>query len=169
MKSVKRPPIAIIAAVALLCLVLVSAHFTSGMFARYTVNASSEGEARVASFDVSAEAMTESPVAIIANGTDENGKSEYTVTIKNHSETAVRFEAAVVFNDEDKAKFDDSDGKLTFSGDLAPNGEAEKTITLDMSAYFEENDKYSTFSNDDISGNQGQAPFEVLVTFTQID
>lgn len=39
MKAKSKPPIAVIAAAALLCLVLVSMSMASGMFARYTVKA----------------------------------------------------------------------------------------------------------------------------------
>ena len=167
MKAKRRTPVSVILAAVTLCLVLVSAHFASGMFARYIVQANGEDEARIAEFDVSAQAPTENPITIIANGTDDSGKAEYTVKVKNNSETPVRYEAAVIFDHEEDA--DKFDGDLTFSGNLAPDEEDEKTLVLDMSAYFETNDKYSTFSNDDMSGNKGKAPFDVTVKFTQID
>ena len=173
MKTKRRTPVSIVLAAAVLCLVLVSAHFASGMFARYTVKVDGEGEASVASFSVSAEPPTESPVTIINNGTDDSGKTAYTIKVKNSGETAVRYAAVVSFTGENATEnaemFDDSDDQLTFSGDLAPGEEAEETVTLDMSAYFATNDKYDTFSNDDMSGNSGKAPFEVNVTFTQIN
>lgn len=169
MKAKTRPPIAIIAASVLLCLVLVSVHMTSGMFARYTVQAQSDDAARAAAFNVSAEADTYHPVSIIADGTDENGVATYTVKVKNNSEITVRYDAVVKLKGEDKAKFDDSTDKLSFSGELAPNSDAEKQLTFDMSEYFKQNDKYNTFSNDDISGSKGKCPFTVSVKFTQID
>ncbi|MBQ3331776.1 MAG: hypothetical protein IJG87_11440 [Ruminococcus sp.] len=176
MKAKSKPPIAVIAAAALLCLVMVSMSMASGMFARYTVKASSpddDSDARTAAFAVSAEAPTESPVTIIPDGTDDNGKAVYTVRVKNDSEVAVRYEAVVNFTGEhaaeNKEKFDNSDDQLTFTGELAPMEEKDETLTLDMSAYFDENDRYATFSNDDISGSKGKAPFEVNVKFTQID
>lgn len=169
MKTKRRTPVSVVLAVVVLVLVLVSAHFASGMFARYTVNAAADEDFRVAAFSVAAEPSTENPVTIINNGTDDSGRAEYTVKLKNSGETAVRYKATVIFdNAEDAAKFDDD---LTFTGDLAPGEEAEETITLDMSAYFasEHNDKYATFRNDDMSGSKGEAPFDVAVTFTQID
>ena len=174
MKSGRRPPIVAYAAAALLCLVLISVSLTSRMFARYTAGAQiPENHARTAAFEVSAEAPTEDPVTIIANGTDENGKAVYTIKVKNDSEVAVRYNAIVEFTGEkateNKEKFDDSDDKLSLTGELAPKAEADRQITFDMSAYFETNDKYNTFSNDDISGDKGKVPFEVRVTFTQID
>lgn len=176
MKSTKRPPIAVVAAAALLCLVLISINMTSGVFARYTVSANSPDDdsgARAAVFDVSAEADAEHPVSIIADGTDENGITTYTVNIKNNSETAVRYQAVVNFTGEHAAenteKFDNSNSQLTFTGELVPNAAAERQLTFDMSQYFTQNDRYSTFSNDDISGSKGKAPFAVYVNFTQID
>lgn len=175
MKSKTRFPVPMMVAAALLWLVLISIHLTSGMFARYTVNARDEGSARAAAFNVSAEADASSPVSIIADGTDNNGKAVYTVRVKNDGETAVRYEAVVSFTgeqaEENKERFDGGDDQLTFSGYLNTNDVAEKQITFDMSAYFEtsENDKWNTFSNDDISGNQGKCPFEVSVKFTQVD
>lgn len=178
MKAKSRPPIVVIAAAALLCLVLVSMSMTSGVFARYTAKAENPEEdsaAQVAAFAVSVEEPTESqnPVTIIADGTDDNGKAVYTVKVKNDSEVAVQYEAVVNFTGEkateNAEKFDNTDDQLTFTGYLAPTEAKEETLTLDMSAYFEENDKYNTYSNDDISGDKGKAPFEVNVKFTQVD
>ena len=132
-----------------------------------------DNSAGAAAFNVSAEASTVDPVTIIANGTDDSGKAVYTVRIKNDSEVAVRYQAEVEFTGEqateNAAKFDNSDNQLRCSGEIPPNSEDEKTLTMDMSAYFESNDRYNTFRNDDISGDQGKAPFEVRVTFDQID
>ena len=179
MKSKSKPSIAAIAAAALLCLVLISMHMTAGMFARYTAKAESPDEdsgARTAAFAVSVEEPTENnPVTIIADGTDENGKAVYTVKVKNDSEVAVCYEAKVVFSEDptthetDESKFVNDNDQLSFTGYLAPTEAKEETLTLDMSSYFEENDKYSTYSNDDISGSKGKAPFDVNVKFTQID
>lgn len=177
MKAKSKPPIAVIAAAALLCLVLVSMSMASGMFARYTVKAENpedDSDARAAAFAVSAEEPTENnPVTIIADGTDDNGKTVYTVKVKNNSEVAVRYEAVVEFTGEQATenteKFDNTDEQLTFTGYLAPTEVKEETLTMDMSAYFETNDKYNTYSNDDISGDKGKAPFEVNVKFTQVD
>lgn len=175
MKTKTRPPFIMIAAAVLLCLVLVSASLTSGMFARYTARANNPEDdlaARTAGFNASAEAPTD-PVTIIANGTDENGKAEYLVKVKNDSETAVKYEAKVVFPEDPTTHVSDADkfdnDQLTFTGTLDPKEEKEETLTFDMSAYFQTNDKYNTFRNDDMSGNKGKAPFDVDVKFTQIN
>lgn len=114
-------------------------------------------------------------MTIIANGTDDSGKAVYTVKVKNDSETAVSYEAKVIFPEDptthetDESKFVNDNDQLTFTGYLAPKEEKDETLTFDMSAYFDTNDKYSTFSNDDISGESGKAPFDVSVKFTQAD
>lgn len=173
MKKEHRTPVPVTIAFVLLCLVLISAHFASGMLARYVVEATRQDTTIVASFDVDAVADETTPVSIVADGTDENGKAQYTVTVKNTGETAVHYEAQVVFTGDDAqenaALFDNSDDQLTFDGDLVPGEQADETITLDLSGAFDANDKYSTFSNDDISGSNGTAPFKVIVTFTQLD
>lgn len=173
MRYRRRTSAPIILAASLLCLVLVSGHFVSGILARYTLGGSGEDSTRAAAFAVSATADEASPVSIVSDGTDENGKATYDVTVKNDGETAVRYVATVVFTGDDAqenaGKFGSANDELTFTGVLEPNAEAVETVTLDMSDYFETNNKWSTFSNDDISGVKGKAPFSVNVTFTQID
>lgn len=173
MKKERRTPISIIIAFVLFSAVLISSHFVSGMYARYTVNGSGTDQVRVAVFGVEATADEATPVTITANGTDDNGKVTYTVTVKNTGETSVKYEAAVNFTgdqaEEEAAKFDDSDDKLTFTGELLPGETVQEAVTLDMSSYFDSNDKWSTYSNDDISGGSGKAPFTVTVIFTQLD
>ena len=174
MNSKRRVPIPMIAAVLLLCLVMISIHMTSGMFARYSVSANDEYTVQVAEFSVSAEADEDQPVLIVTDGTDDSGKAQYAVKVKNPGETAVHYVAVLNFTgdeaDDNTEKFDNSNEQLTFSGDLDPDSEQDHQIDMDMSAYFSSlDDKYSTFSNDDISGESGQAPFELTVTFTQID
>lgn len=173
MNKERRTPIPVIIAFALFSAVLISSHFMSGMFARYIAEGSGEDTVRVAAFGVEATADEISPVTITADGTDDNGKAEYTVTVRNTGEVAVSYEATVEFTGDDAqtnaALFDPSGDKLTFTGDLEVGAEAQQTVTLDMSESFEANDKWSTLSNDDISGGSGKAPFTVTVTFRQID
>lgn len=173
MKKERRTPIPVTAAFVLLCLVLVSSLLVSGIFARYTAKGDGNSEAHVASFGVQATADEVNPVTITADGTDNNGKATYTVTVKNTGEVAVSYEATVTFTgadaQENASKFDAANDHLTFTGELEVGEEAMKTVTFDMSDDFDTNDQYDTFSNDDISGNKGTVPFEVHVTFTQID
>lgn len=173
MRKERRTPIPAVIAFVLLCAVLISSHFVSGMYARYTITGEGSGYTRTAAFGVEATADEVSPVTITADGTDDSGKATYTVTVKNTGEVSVRYEATVEFTGDDAqenaAKFDASDDNLTFTGMLEPGESEQKTVTLDLSAYFDTNDKWSTYSNDDISGVSGKAPFTVNVRFTQID
>ena len=173
MRKERRTPIPAVIAFALLCAVLISSHFVTGMYARYTIQEDGEGVVRVASFGAEATADEVDPVTITADGTDDSGKAVYTVTVKNTGEVTVRYTAAVEFTgddaEENAAKFDASNGNLTFTGVLGPGGTEQRIVTFDMSAYSETNDKWSTYSNDDISGVSGKAPFTVTVRFTQID
>ena len=60
MKQTKKTSFVLRAACVLLCLVLISAHFTSGLYAKYIVSATGSDTGRTASFRVSA-AMGFSP------------------------------------------------------------------------------------------------------------
>ena len=167
----KKMPWPIGAAVLLLCLVLLSTSLLSGLMARFVTRADGNDGARIASFLPSVEGA-EDAVTIIANS-----QSEYVIKIKNQGETTVRYSAVVEFSGEhpeaDAEKFDEGteeEPKLTFTGELAPGEEKDETVTLDMAAYFEKmDDKWDTVSNEDVSGEAGEVPFAVRVTFTQLD
>ena len=66
MKAKKKIPLSLSAAAVLLSLVLISAHFTSGMYARYAASTSGSDFSRTALFRVSAKAESETPVTITA-------------------------------------------------------------------------------------------------------
>ena len=174
MNKERKTPLSLVIAFVLFSAVLISSHFTFGIFARYFVSGEGSGESVVAVFGAEATADEAAPVTIVSDGTDDSGKAVYTVTVRNTGEVSVAYEGAVVFigdnAQENAAKFDTAEGKLTFSGELEVGEEAEEEITLDMNAYFGTiENMWSTFSNDDISGETGDVPFKVIVTFTQID
>ena len=174
MKNKRKTPIPLVVAFVLFSAVLISSHFTFGLLARYFVSGEGDSETVVAAFGIEASADEVSPVTVTSDGTDDSGKAVYTVTVRNTGEVAVRYEAVVEFTGDDaqenEDKFDDSDDNLTFTGELEPGEETQEEITLDMNAYFDTvENKWSTLSNDDISGETGEAPFRVIVTFTQID
>lgn len=143
----KSMPTALSVALVLLCMVLVTAHFTTGMYARYTTKSRGDDTGRIASFKVSATSAQTGPVTI---GASKEGT--YTLTVTNPGETAVRYKAEVKFaSADDAAKF----GEITLpTGTLAPGANETKTLTLKMSG-----------STD----GAGTVPFTVVVTFTQID
>ena len=73
-------------ALILLFLTILSIHVTSNLYARYTVSSESNDSARVAKFDVTAEVQPK-----------ENEASKFTVSVKNKSEVAVRYNIVVEF------------------------------------------------------------------------
>ena len=173
MKYNRRLPKPILAAAVLLILTAISAYLSGGMLARYIVSGEGSSSTVVAEFGVEATADETTPVTIASDGSDNDGQATYTVTVRNTGEVSVTYEGTVEFTgdhaQENEAKFNHASGQLTFSGQLEPGDQAEKQIALDLSDYLETTDKWSTFSNDDISGESGEVPFRVVVTFTQMD
>lgn len=149
MRKRKGMPTVLSAALVLLCLVLVTAHFTTGMYARYTTRSKGDDTGRIASFKVSATSdQTGTPIELTASARS----GEYKLMVTNPGETAVRYKAEVKFaSADDAAKFDTVE---PLTGTLAPGGEKAETLTLKMS--------------ESVTGD-GTVPFTVVVTFTQID
>lgn len=75
------------AALILLMLTMISIHLTSGLYARYTATATASDSARVAKFDVEG-----TLTATATNG-------EYTLTVDNKSEVAVKYKVIVTFGE----------------------------------------------------------------------
>ncbi len=183
MKKMNRPNRVLGAAAILLCLCLISAHFTMGLYARYTTRASAKDSARVAEFNVEAE-VTEVPDSTA--GTDDQLTRTYKATLTNNSEVAVCASIKMVFNDKGvivksgNAGGSDINGEentIVFNGtyDLAPGQTLDNitlTITLDAASVFAAksvDNKIDTFSNEDLSSATYQLPYNAIVTFVQID
>ena len=149
MKTKRRIPFSLSAAAVLLCLVLASAHLTSGLYARYTTGASGSDNGTLAAFNVSAKADEET----VSIGTD--GTGHYVVKVKNPGEVAVRYEARLSVSGEYAGLFDANKLQPMRQGMLAPGADAELTFEFDM-------------SGTEIT-EPGAVPFTVTVTFTQID
>ena len=145
----KSMPTVLSVALVLLCMVLVTAHFTTGMYARYTTKSKGDDTGRIASFKVSATPdPTDTPIELTASARS----GEYKLKVTNPGETAVRYKAEVKFaSDDDAAKFREI---TPLTGTLAPGGEKAETLTLTM--------------KDTVTGT-GEVDFTVVVTFTQID
>lgn len=106
------------AALVLLMLTMISIHLTSGLYARYTSTATATDSARVAKFDV--------------EGTLSGADGNYTLTVNNKSEVAVKYKVIVTF---DEALPETDTLAITLSG--------AKTTTLDATQ------KFYTFTNVD--------------------
>ena len=196
MNKQKHPGLFLKIAGVLLVLSLVSVHFTTGLYARYTTRAQGSDKARVAEFSV---ALTdvEGPKKL---GSDLTGT--YTFTVKNNSEVAVQFAADLSVKDGVKILPPAADAgtatevkddaqpqpltltvvgsKLTINyqkpTQLAPGASTEVTVTLafDADTFIKYaggviDDKSGTFLNTDMSSLTGSFPFEVNVTFVQIN
>ena len=154
----------------LLCLVMVTSYFSSGMLARYVTRANGDDTAQIAALKVSAETVEKTDAATAFTRT-------YEVTLKNDSDVAVRYEASPVLKLPKGAKGDAAitgDEKYTvdtgvFSGSLAPHTEEKVTLTLDLTGLELGADAFATFDKNDISGWAGKLSFTVTVVFTQID
>ena len=92
------------AAAILLCLVLITSHFTSGLYAKYTAEASGSGSARVASFVIETDldrvrlGTSEAPTLLLG-GEDEVQSAELPFFIANGSEVTVGYSITVDFKD----------------------------------------------------------------------
>lgn len=184
MKLKTKPNIFLIAAGILFCLVLVSVHFSAGMYARYTTRAEGSDAGRLAAFRVSAEAGENQTLELTA-GREE--AASYQFKVQNSSETAVRYDVILEFPESGKdidkdrlnikldgTKEPDVQGKeARFSGVgvLAPGSEAvNHKLTVDISGLLDQaENKWEDFSNDSVSGETGELPFTVRVVFTQVD
>lgn len=92
MKQQRRMNIPMCLAGILFCLTLISIHLTSGLYAKYTTQSSSEDTARVAKFEVTETATSFSNNFEIPMTP---GTLSKTITIENKSEVAIRYEITV--------------------------------------------------------------------------
>ena len=94
-KMTKKTPLVFYIGIALLCLVLFSTHLTTGLYARYTSEASSQDSARVAKFDVtnSVDMLTANIDLDFFNVTKLT--DDFKFTVGSNSEVAVTYDVVV--------------------------------------------------------------------------
>lgn len=122
--------IPMLAALVLLLLTMVSSHFVSGLYARYTGYADSRTSARVAKFDVQSQI-------------EKNNDGTYTLTVVNASQVTVKYGVTLDMDPHLLATLDGMQKEVpagadsvTFTKDewlLAPNETAELTLELTVS------------------------------------
>lgn len=96
-KTTKKTPFVFYAGMVLLCLVLFSAHLTSGLYARYTSTATSGDSARVARFDVASAKKTDVDFNINLDFFDPQKQTDYIeFVVSSSSEVAVRYDVVLV-------------------------------------------------------------------------
>lgn len=219
MNREKRPGLFLQIAAVLLCLCMISTHFTTGLYAKYTNRATRSDAARAAKLDVSA-TVKELETTTSKSGTkgeqgeidDEDEFPEddiipvddpftrlYQVNLNNGSEVAIRskivltFAEGIVFDAADVVKYDAEEGGYVVDTTIVTNAGNELKIeqkdiapltpvTLLIRAHInidslittltstaDVDDTSDTFLNEDMSSLTGNFPFELRVTFTQID
>ena len=169
MKQRTKTGSALGAACVLLCLVLISAHFASGMYAKYIVNTRGGDSARGASFRVGAEMTGEDGV--------------YGLSFANSSETAVSYSVKVqpqapgmfsaITLGSLSAAAPDETGAVTFPdvGTLAPGATGTAALTLIVNPAWVDPDAGSEepAPSGGTASAETELPFTVTVTFVQID
>ena len=172
MKTKRKPNLFLTAALVLLCLVLITTYFSSGILARYTTKSAGSDSARMAAFIVDAEMVP---------GTEENS---YLVHIHNDGETAVSCTLQITLPDPQlglirevtvngETKSFDANGMALFEKlcQLQP-GESENAVSLCLIP--KENGSGETvnqpdFSNSGVAEERVEAPFALRVICTQLN
>lgn len=157
-KTNRKVNIPMCVALVLLCLVLVSAHLTSGLFARYTSSSTGSDSARVAKFEVVTTGSTSG--ISVKTGTSDPDTTSYTITIENKSEVAVSYQLTPVLDDSPagvSAALDSNTGELAA-------GAAPVTHTLTLSV------DWAAFTQGQTGANVSKdISFTVNIHFEQID
>lgn len=94
-KMTKKTPLVFHIGIALLCLVLFSAHLTSGLYARYTSEASSQDSARVAKFDVTNSVDSQNANIDLHFYDSTKLVDEFNFTVESKSEVAVAYDVVI--------------------------------------------------------------------------
>ena len=171
----------------LLCLCMISAHLTTGLYARYTTRASGSDAARAAKFKVEAE-VTEVVPDNPPTGTDASLTRSYHAKLVNNSEVAVRASIKMVFDKDVIIKsgkignttIDPDKNIIVFNGTFdiaagATRDDIDFTITFDeASAFTVESitnymDPTADAANENLSVATLRLPYNAIITFTQID
>lgn len=170
MKQRKLPGLAFGAVCVLLCLVLISAHFASGLYAKYIVNTRGGEVGRIASFRVGADMTGEGGVYSLAITNDSEETVSYSVRVQ--PKEAGMFSAITLGSGNPPTP--DENGAVVFPdvGTLAPGAVGTAALTLVVNpAYVDPNAASDPpdFSNDSAASSESELPFTVTVTFEQID
>ena len=163
MKEKRKPNIFLRVALVLLCLVLLSTHFTAGLYARYTTWASGKDSGRLASFSVKAENLIIPDEPIVFDDAAESPRVSGSFQVSNPGESSVSYSVAIMIGEEDVTSAccftDGSNG----TGRLAPKAAATThSFELDFS-------KVEDTAELSLNDADGKLPLRVVVTFTQVN
>lgn len=169
MKPSGRPPmrlgsLMIRVALILLCLVMISIHLMSGMYARYTTNGTGSDDARVAKFDVD---ITGDPVDLVVSCTENPQTGTYKITVDNISEVAVRYTISVTTDiAAGSLYFDKSAVNAALdsnNGTLSVNDSGTHTLTFTV------DDWSAITASMDGESNEVSLKFTVTIDVVQVD
>ena len=151
-------------AAAMLCLVLLSFHMLSGLYARYTTSGKGEDTARVAKFDVQVVGDNAKDISI---SSVTSSSSFYQFTIANNSEVAVKYDLTCTIVPRDTGYQYKPDAIVgifnTNNGELAPGAASDShTLTIQVD--------WATFTQN-VTGSSVTAnlAYTVTVHVEQID
>lgn len=135
-KATKKTPFVFYAGMVLLCLVLFSAHLTSGLYARYTSTATSSDSARVARFDVASAKNTEKvDFKIDLDFFDPQKQSDYIeFDVFSSSEVAVRYDVVLVLPEGMVELIEAGILVISLDGDAVPTAIDKENQTVTFSA-----------------------------------
>lgn len=128
-QSNQKVPVVFYAGLVLLCAALITSHFTSGLYARYTTSASVGDSAVVAAFEIGENLSSTSALIEVSAkppATDGETSTVQTVQITNSSHTNVTYTVTA----------ENLTGNLpilinSLTGTLAPNARVENTIAIE--------------------------------------
>ena len=136
-KATKKTPFVFYAGMVLLCLVLFSAHLTSGLYARYTSTATSSDSARVAKFDVASAKKTDVDFKIDLDFFDPQKQSDYIeFDVSSSSEVAVRYDVVLVLPEGMVELIEDGILVISLDGDATPTvDKTNRTVIFDAGTF----------------------------------
>lgn len=124
-KPVQLGSILMRVAAVLVCLIFVTVHLMSGLFAKYTTSGNAPDSARVAKFDVNVSGEASNHVSISTLTATDN---VYTFTVTNNSEVSVRYGCSASVSSAGVQSVFAPD-----SGYLVPGDTATVTLTFSVS------------------------------------
>lgn len=153
----------------LLCLTLISIHFTSGLYAKYVSKNDAEDSARVAKFDVvvSPKDLSLNDVVLATMESNSDDKSSCVLTIDNKSEVAVNYELLLEYKSGNSKGITHSflrGNKDAQKGSLEPASkidDIELLFSVDWDNFTKDVTKNSV--------KEETLKFRVIVKITQID
>ena len=133
MRKIHKSNVIIRAALILLCLVLFTAHLSSGMLAKYTISSGGSNIARVANTKITVTPAAQAPVI----GT--TGSASYAFTVTNTAEVSYNYSIIAYF-----------DSSMTLSADQLATAFSNVKLSYDgheFAGVFDADDKSYTFAN----------------------